>query len=149
MACNGWTLFERGKERPRDGRLLTLEVLGTRACDGDLVSPGATPAKLLGVEVQLTSWSAGNVPANFYYASLDDGAGNTYRALPTGCEPPLSGAPLADGQSTRGFLTFPVPPLTGDSPRGLRLRYDPRLPKTSANDPKARAELPLASGSGQ
>ncbi len=144
-ACEGWTLLDRGKERPRDGRLLTLKVLGTKACDAP---PGASSAKLLGVEVELTSFSPTNVPANFYYATLDDGVRSTYRALPKGCEPVLSGTPLADGQSARGFLTFPVQPLSGESQRNYRLRYDPHLPQ-AGTDPKARVEVPLGSATAE
>lgn len=144
-ACEGWTLFERGKERPRDGQLLTIKVLGTKACDAPA---GASSAKLLGVEVELTSFSATNVPASFYYATLDDGVKSTYRALSTGCEPLLAGSPLAYGQTARGFLTFPVQPLSNESQRNYRLRYDPRLPK-AGTDPKARVEVPLGSATAE
>lgn len=141
-ACEGWTWLERGKERPLDESPLTLKVLGTRACEGPRPSGDAPPRRLLGVEIELTSWHPHNVPVNFFYATLDDGAGSTYRALPSGCEPVLGGAPLAEGQSARGFLTFPTAPLERDSRRDYRLRYDPRL-TGAPNGVKTSVELSL------
>jgi hypothetical protein len=145
-ACEGWTWRERGKERPKDGGALSLKVLGTKACDLPSAGADEKPRQLLGVEVELTSWSAQNVPASFFYATLDDGAGNILRALPNGCEPVLSGAPLEVGRSARGYVTFPTTPIARDSRRNYRLRYDPRLPGAEPGGKKTSVELALTAG---
>jgi hypothetical protein len=145
VGCDGWTFFERAPEKPRDGKPLSLKVLGTRACSaarGDARTP--TPP-LLGVEVELTSWDPGGVPVNFFYAALKDGEGRLYRAISAGCEPFFGAAPLGTGERSRGFLTFPLPPGSADTERVMKLVYAPRLAGSSEATPDARVELPLSS----
>ncbi len=146
MGCDGWTLEDPAPSVPRDGKALSLKVLGTRSCSGSPKdASGAKGPDLLGVEVELTSWRADGIAANFFYASLKDGDGRVYRALSAGCEPFFGAAPLTVGQRARGFLTFPMPPGGAEGQRALRLVYAPRLAGKSEPLADARVELPLSS----
>ncbi len=144
VGCDGWTFFERAPERPRDGKALSLKVLGTRACSAGRGGAKTPAPELLGVEVELTSWDPGGVPANFFYAALKDGDGRLYRAVSAGCEPIFSAAPLRTGEKAQGFLTFPLPPGGADAQRAMKLVYAPRLTGSSEPTPEARVELPLS-----
>ncbi len=134
----GWTLSDQSRTKPADGQPLTLQVVGTRACTST-TEPAAPP--LLGVELELTGWHAGGVPASFFYASLLDGNGKSYRAIPSGCEPVLAGPPLGVGESTRGFVTFPRPLVATATNATQTIVYAPRL--AGEAEPRTRIELPL------
>lgn len=136
--CDGWTLSEQSRTKPADGRPLSLQVVGTRACT-NATEPAAPP--LLGVELELTGWHAGGVPASFFYASLVDGNGKSYRALASGCEPVLAGPPLGVGQTTRGFVTFPRPLVAAATNATQTVVYAPRL--AGETEARTRIELPL------
>jgi hypothetical protein len=146
VGCDGWTFFEEAPRRPHDGKALSLKVLGTRTCgEARKDAQVAGASGLLGVEVELTSWHPGGVPANFFYASLKDSEGRAYRALSEGCEPSFEAAPLTVGQRARGYLTFPSPPGGVEAPRAMKLLYAPRLAGSGEASADARVELPLRS----
>lgn len=75
----------------------------------------------LGLEVLLEGTSSREVPANSFYATLEDGAGNTYASTLAGCEPPLPAVRVDNGKKARGYVTFEVP----NGAQKLVLRYAP------------------------
>lgn len=138
MACDGWVWFDEGPRKPADGRPFSFEVIGTRTCT--LKAEGATSPspQLLGVEVQVTGWADAGVPANYYYARLEDEEGRQYSAQ-EGCEPLLQAAPLRPGQQARGFVSFAVPA----GRRAFKLVYEPRLVQADGRTEPARFEVTL------
>lgn len=75
----------------------------------------------IGVEVDLEATMDRQIPANPFYATLTDPAGERYPATLAGCEPALPSVVLGHGEKAHGFITFAVPRLA----RKLELRYAP------------------------
>lgn len=138
MACDGWVWFEEGPRKPTDDRPFSLEVIGTRTCTPETDAPSSTPSPLLGVEVEVVGWTDAGVPANYYYARLEDEEGRRYPAQ-EGCEPLLQAPPLRPGERTRGFISFAVP--TGR--RSFKLVYEPRLVQDDGRTEPTRFEVAL------
>lgn len=101
----------------------SLRVYSAKACQPaswQRSKPGFTR---IGFDLEITGKSAARVAANAFYARLKDQEGKAYRPVFGGCEPDLRHAPLAAGQTARGFVTFEVPDTAGQ----LSLRYQPQL----------------------
>jgi hypothetical protein len=75
----------------------------------------------IGVEVDLEATTERQIPANAFYATLTDQAGDRHPATLAGCEPALPAVVLERGEKAHGFITFAVPRLA----RKLELRYAP------------------------
>lgn len=141
-ACEGWTWSEEGPKKPADGRLLVVEVIGTQTCSPETQATEPMPP-LLGVEVEVVGWAEAGVPANYFYARLEDEDGERYPAR-EGCEPLLMGPPLRPGERARGFVSFSVPARRG----GLKLVYEPRLVQDGGRTEPVRFEVALESQEG-
>ena len=77
----------------------------------------------LGIEVTIVGRTATDVPANPFYASARDPAGEAYAPTLAGCEPALPAAIVTAGKEARGFVTFEVPKAA----ERLELRYAPAI----------------------
>lgn len=74
-----------------------------------------------GVDVEITSSSQREVPANPLYARLVDSEKETYSATLAGCAPVLTATRLHAGEHARGTITFDVP----ETAHGLVMTYAP------------------------
>lgn len=142
FGCDGWTWEAEASKPPVDGARLGLKLLGVRDCTPTKrpASPSDTgrELRLLGVEVEITSFEPSGLPFNDYYASLEDSSGRRHRSR-DGCEPLLSGPPLAYGDKRRGFVSFAVP----TTEKGHKFVYAPRLPDDSPHGRQARVEVAI------
>lgn len=93
----------------RSDKPYTLSILSQQTCP---LTDGLDPKKvvILSFRVKLEGRAPQGVPANYFYASLLMEDGERYLAEYAGCHPVLSDDPLPPGESTTGFLNFPVPP---------------------------------------
>lgn len=108
--------------RPSAGAQFELDVLGIKECQPEAHAPLDSDEILMGVQVKVTAKGSG-VPQNYYYGTLQDAEGRSYAASFGGCEPRLTGKPLAAGQTARGFINFRLPRRA----QGLKLAYAPRV----------------------
>lgn len=98
-----------------------MSLDGTKDCPLGGGSPLRKEFEKIGVEVDLEATSDREIPANAFYATLMDPAGERYPATLSGCEPALPAIVLSHGEKAHGFITFAVPRLA----RKLELRYAP------------------------
>jgi hypothetical protein len=106
-----------------------MSLDGVKECPLGAGSAPRVDFEKIGVEVDLFVPSAPTtaassdrqVPANAFYATLWDLAGERYPATLAGCEPALPAVVLGRGEKAHGFITFWVPRLA----RKLELRYAP------------------------
>lgn len=143
LGCDGWAWGDDSSRAPADGTPFTLRVVRVSECSPSssasaAETTGAARRRLLGVEVELTSWEPTGLPANYYYASVVDGAGRRYPSVDL-CGSPLSARPLGVGETAQGLLAFSVP-LTATH---LKLVYAPRLLESARGAEKARVEVTL------
>ncbi len=113
----------------------SIRVLNSKVCT---LAPHLAPApgiKKLAVELELQGVGPILVPANPFYATLVDDKAQRFESTALGCGPMLSGSPLANGASTRGWVTFDVP----ESSVGQALTYQPAL--VGVRSPRAELEL--------
>jgi hypothetical protein len=101
---------------------LKLDIRSMRDCEPEAHTTLGPQEYLLGVEIMVTALTS-QVPGNYYYASLRDSEGNTFKAGLVGCEPRLLSSPLAQGQTATGYANFRLP----RSAKNLTLEYDPPL----------------------
>jgi hypothetical protein len=85
-----------------------LELLSTEKCPL-VTKPGAPERAALGFKVRVTGRAPEGIAANYFYASVVASDGSRYLAELPGCEPVLTGAPLAPGEAREGYLNIPFP----------------------------------------
>lgn len=107
-SCNKLEFWSAPEELNSDTPF-TLSILETESCP---LPPTLDPKKVVihSYRVRLRGQHKSRVPVNYFYASLLTTDGNRYLAEFPGCPGPLSGPPLAPGETADGFMNFPVPP---------------------------------------
>jgi len=104
-------------------RNFTLRVLDVKPCNvEDHFKP--QPGRLiLGVLIEIEAIGSRSVPANVFYATLEDDTGDEYASTLAGCQPTLEAELLERGKQAKGYVSFNVP----DTKRDFVFRYAPQL----------------------
>jgi hypothetical protein len=124
-----------GMGRRASNAYFSLRALNSKVCT---LAPHLAPPpgiKRLSIELELTAVGDTEVPANPFYATLVDDKAQRFESTALGCSPILGGSPLANGASTRGWVTFDVP----ESSVGQAVAYQPAL--VGVRSPRAELEL--------
>lgn len=104
--------------------LYRMTVQSVRECPPTAFEEPEKGHLWLGVDVELEALGDTPVPANPFYAKLDDGNGKSYRARFGGCKPAFGHPPLSGGATAHGLVTFEI----AERASGLHFGYDPRVP---------------------
>ncbi|GEM_PF-1990023 len=125
ISCETWDLFPESKITGSTAPY-ELTILSAESCP---LPPGLDPKEVTiqSYHVRLTGGDPGGVPANYFYASLLSTDGGRYLSGYTGCQPVLSGPPLASGESREAYINFALPPTKTPE----TLIFSPALLKTT------------------
>lgn len=128
-------LFEVGETA--GSRHFSLTVKNVRACtlEPHLRPPSGTTT--IGVQVEIQSHSALEVPANAFYGRLETDTGARFESTLAGCKPVLPARRLTDDGRAEGWISFNVP----EKHRRFRFVYQPVVIGATGLRAQFRVEL--------